>query len=205
MRTNDSRLEPLARFALMAFVAGLHACVSWWLLFRYTVPLPRPGGDAPVTFVHFIPRSEPFAPASSTPVIPAAPARRETSDPRGPAAGDVAPEAGTTASFIPPAPPGAARPLQLSLPEAQVPIVFAARDPLASSVEIAPRGTRFEQAWATDGDAVEKLKEDSLVARTLLGLFGGRDTCTDKAIRERRKDCVGADYQPGIHEAIQGH
>ncbi|WP_237053639.1 hypothetical protein [Marilutibacter chinensis] len=190
----------------MAFVAGLHLYASWWLLFRFQLQVPMSANvdDEPVLLVRFISRA-PTEPEVGTTAAPAAvsPARARIAhtpeSPSRPVPGE------TSAVFLPSGDtPAPQRPLDLSVPGSDEPTGFARPDPLASRATLDPRSTRFADDWATDGDAVEKLKEDSVVARTLLGLFGGRDSCTAKAIRERRRDCVGADHQPGLHEALQG-
>ncbi|WP_145985514.1 hypothetical protein [Marilutibacter maris] len=206
MRSRGSSQESLARIALMAFVAALHLYASWWLLFRFQIqppPLAVDRDEEAVLQVHFIARSselrEPAPPVAASPVT----VRRSAEAVASP---EPSATRGISAVFLPassePATPR--RPLDLSVPERREPIGFDRPDPLASRASLDPRRTRFADDWATDGDAVEKLKEDSRVARTLLGLFGGRDTCTEQAIRERRDDCVGADYRPGLHEVLQG-
>ena len=208
MRASGSSSGRPSRTALMTFVAGIHLYASWWLLFRFQPALPEPvdSGHEQVMLVQFIPRAPEPAPAAAPAATSRPQAATETTPRAGRAGTSTRSRPETSAVFLPAA-TGAEtprRPLDLSLPEGHAPIRFDAPDPMASRADLDPRTTRFAADWATDGDAVEKLKEDSVVARTLLGLFGGRDPCTDKAIRERRDGCVGADYRPGLHEAVQG-
>lgn len=207
MRGKQNRREPLARIALMAFVAGLHLYASWWLLFRFQlqVPMSADAEDEPVLLVRFISKALPEPEAGAT-AAPAAVSPTQVAVTPTPAASSRPVAGETSAVFLPSAGTAAPRrPLDLSVPEPMEPTVFDRPDPFASRATLDPRRTRFADDWATDGDAIEKLKEDSVVARTLLGLFGGRDSCTDKAIRERRSDCVGADYRPELREVLQGH
>ncbi|GAB3336509.1 hypothetical protein [Marilutibacter aestuarii] len=199
------RHAPDERAWIALGVLLLHAwAVSWLLSARQPLPIPGALGED-VTQVHFIrPAPAPVAPAPATPV----PAPDDAPRPSGseplfaPTPSTPAPgESGLKVVELPRTPPSTLR-----LPDDYVPIDFRANHGVNRQGPILDaRTTRFADDWATDGDLVEKLKEDHVAVRIALGLFGGRDTCTREAIRQRRADCVGADFQPELHEAVQGY
>ncbi|MBB1059720.1 hypothetical protein [Marilutibacter spongiae] len=199
------RHAPDERAWIALGVLLLHAwAVSWLLSARHALPRPEALGED-VTQVHFIrPAPAPVARDPATPV----PVHGDAPRPSGqvplvpPTASTPAPgESGLAVVELPRTPPST-----LSLPDDYVPIDFQADNGVARRATILDPGTtRFADDWATDGDLVEKLKEDHVAVRVALGLFGGRDTCTREAIRQRRADCVGADFQPELHEAVQGY
>ncbi len=201
---------PLARDERAWIATGvvlLHvAALAWLLTTRPTLPRQPQAGDA-TTLVYFIRRPTAASPVPLPPARPTrtrAPAPTPTPTDTGDAGARPRAHASTGALVVVELPRPAARDLQL--PDDYVDIDFGRSNGVTGQPSgLDPRTTRFEDDWATDGDAIEKLKEDHLVARIALGLFGGRDTCTEKAIRNRRADCVGKDFQPEMQDAVQGY
>ena len=193
MRERTER-DGAASAVAWATVIALHAVVFAWLT-RAPVFSPGSNTDDDALRVEFIvrPAERPSLRGQGRDVATQRTARRPrdlvtagTDAP--PTVASIRARAQPFANAAAAATDGARNRLDLRVPEGPVRI---AKDPFAREAAIEVRGTRFERAWAPDGDVLVQARFRSRAARIALGLFGGPPRRCDEVDRRLRKpDCL---------------